>query len=209
MKKNNQPSLKAHQAEIKAPVLLMTDDETLEFETGVVNVIEQAIDAEISKADLIELAGVNLVKMGIDRNPEFWELCRNNLKASVIKSRQITEKTFEGIWTAICQFMLENGDVKKPKAQSKDAVRMDAKREELAKMSIAELEAKGLFAEAGRRKEKAQKEANKVNAEKIKDLVSENLKWAKENLISNLKVMALLKSENGMAQVIALANKQS
>ena len=209
MKNNNQPSLKQHNAEIKKAILLMTDNEVKEFELNVVSVLEQAIDAEVSKVDLLELCGINLIKGEIDRSADYWDLCKNNLKASIVKSRQITEKTFEGYWTAICQFMLENGDIKKPKAQSKDAVRMDAKREELAKMSIAELEAKGLFAEAGRRKEKAQKEADKVNAEKIKDLVSENLKWAKENLISNLKVMALLKSENGMAQVIALANKQS
>ena len=209
MKQNTQPSLKAHNSEIKKAILLMTDNEVKEFELNVVSVLEQAIDAEISKADLLELCAVNLIKGEIDRSPEYWDLCKNNLKASIVKSRQITEKTFEGYWTAICQFMLENGDVKKPKAQGKDAQRMDAKRTKIENMSDAELEAQGMFKELGARKEKALKDANKVNAEKIKEQVAENLKWAKENLISQLAVMAFLKTEIGLAQVIALAKKQS
>ena len=209
MKQNTQPSLKAHNSEIKKAILLMTDNEVKEFELNVVSVLEQAIDAEISKADLLELCAVNLIKGEIDRSPEYWDLCKNNLKASIVKSRQITEKTFEGYWTAICQFMLENGDVIKPKAQGKDAQRMSAKRAEVDAMTDAELEKNGMFKELGARKEKQLKEANKVNAEKIKAQVAENLKWAKENLISQLAVMAFLKTEIGLAQVIALAKKQS
>lgn len=204
-----QPSLKLHNAEIKKAILLMSDTETRDFETGVVSVLEQAIDAEVSKADLLELCGVNLIKMGIDRSPDFWDLCKNNLKASIVKSRQITEKTFEGYWTAIGQFMLENGDVKKPKAQGKDAQRMDAKRTKIENMSDAELEAQGMFKELGARKEKKAKADAKADAEKNKVKISENTAWAKENLVSNFALMAFLKSENGLAQVIALAKKQS
>jgi hypothetical protein len=207
--KNNQPSLKQHNAEIKKAILLMTDNEVKEFELNVVSVLEQAIDAEISKADLLELCAVNLIKGEIDRSADYWDLCKNNLKASIVKSRQITEKTFEGYWTAICQFMLENGDIKKPKAQGKDAQRMSAKRAEVDAMSDAELEKNGMFKELGARKEKQLKEANKVNAEKIKAQVADNLIYAKKHLISNLALMSFLKTENGLAQVIALAKKSS
>jgi len=207
--KNNQPSLKQHNAEIKKAILLMTDNEVKEFELNVVSVLEQAIDAEISKADLLELCAVNLIKGEIDRSADYWDLCKNNLKASIVKSRQITEKTFEGYWTAICQFMLENGDIKKPKAQGKDAQRMSAKRAEVDAMSDAELEKNGMFKELGARKEKQLKEANKVNAEKIKAQVADNLIYAKKHLISNLALMSFLKTENGLAQVIALAKKYS
>ena len=206
MKNNIQPSLKAHNSEIKKAILLMTETETKEFELNVVSVLEQALDTEIKKADLLELCAINLIKIGIARSPEFWDLSKNNLKASVIKSRQITEKTFEGYWTAISLYMFENGEVVKPKATSADAVRKAEKRAEIDKMSIAELEKKSMFKEIGARKEKQAKDLKKENDDKIKDKISENLAFAKENLISNLALMAFLKNPSNLEKVIKLAN---
>ena len=52
--KNNQPSLKAHNSEIKKAILLMTDNEVKEFELNVVSVLEQAIDASFDRRHALD-----------------------------------------------------------------------------------------------------------------------------------------------------------
>jgi hypothetical protein len=178
------------------------------FESGVVNLALQSIDA-LGQADaLVVDSATNLARLfGTEPSVETWEGAQDLFIDSLMGARKITEKTAKNIWYQITKVMEVNFELVKPKATSKDAKRMTEKRQAIEAMTDAELEKAGMLVELAKRKEKALKETNKAHIASLKEQVKANKEWLAENVAHNHALMAYLK--NNLDKVIALAKKSS
>ena len=180
------------------------------FETGVINLALQSIDSLKQADELIVDSATNLAHLlGTEPSVETWEGAQDLFIESLMGARKITEKTAKNIWYQICKVMEVNYALTKPKAQSKDAKRMNEKRQAIDAMSDAELESAGMFKELGARKEKALKDANKAHIASVKEQVKANKVWLEENMAHDHALMAWIKNGDNLAKVKALAKKSS
>jgi hypothetical protein len=178
------------------------------FETEVINLAIQSIDA-LGQADaLVVDSATNMARLfGTEPSVETWEGAQDLFIESLMGARKITEKTAKNIWYQITKVMEVNFELVKPKAKSKDAKRMNEKRQAIEAMSEAELQKAGMLVELAKRQEKKLKETNKAHIETLKAQVKANKEWLNENVAHNHALMAYLK--NNLDKVIALAKKSS
>ena len=171
MSKEIKPSLKKAKAEVKKAVLVLTSSQSQLVDESV-SLIERVYDEEVgytmTRGKLIGLIAEKFAElMGTEPSFELWNLGKNSIMNPILSARGIDEKSFNSnIWDSVTTYCENEFNLVKPKSISADAERQAKRRAELAKMSIAELEAKGLFKEAGARKEKEAKE--KVDKENEK-----------------------------------------
>ena len=168
---SNKPSLKKAKAEVKKATLVLTSSQSQLVDESV-SLIERVYDEEVgytmTRGKLIGLIADKFAEIvGTEPSYELWNLSKESIMNPVLKARGIDEKSFNSnIWDSVTTYAENEYGLVKPKSRSAEAERQAKRREELAKMSIAELEAKGLFKEAGARKEKELKE--KVDKENEK-----------------------------------------
>lgn len=171
MSKEIKPSLKKAKAEVKKAVLVLTSSQSQLVDESV-SLIERVYDEEVgytmTRGKLIGLIAEKFAElMGTEPSFELWNLGKNSIMNPILSARGIDEKSFNSnIWDSVTTYCENEFNLVKPKSISAEAERQAKRRAELAKMSIAELEAKGLFKEAGARKEKELKE--KVDKENEK-----------------------------------------
>lgn len=171
MSQEKKPSLKKAKQEVKKAILVLSSNQSQLVDESV-SLIERVYDEEVgytkTRGELISLIADKFAKiMGTNPSFELWNLGKNSIMNPILKARGIDEKSFNSnIWDSVTTYCEKTYLLVKPKSKSADAERQAKRREELAKMSIAELEAKGLFKEAGARKEKELKE--KVDKENEK-----------------------------------------
>jgi len=171
MSQEKKPSLKKAKQEVKKAILVLSSNQSQLVDESV-SLIERVYDEEVgytkTRGELISLIADKFAKiMGTNPSFELWNLGKNSIMNPILKARGIDEKSFNSnIWDSVTTYCEKTYLLVKPKSKSADAERQAKRREELAKMSIAELEAKGLFKEAGVRKEKEAKE--KVDKENEK-----------------------------------------
>lgn len=171
MSQDKKPSLKKAKAEVKKALLVLTSSQSQLVDESV-SLIERVYDEEVgytmTRGKLIGLIAEKFAEIvGTEPSYPLWNLAKESIMNPVLSARGIDEKSFNSnIWDSVTTYAENEYGLVKPKSKSVDAERQAKRREELAKMSIAELEAKGLFKEAGARKEKEAKE--KVNKENEK-----------------------------------------
>ena len=171
MSQENKVSLKKAKQEVKKALLVLSANQSQLVDESV-SLIERVYDEEVgyskTRGELISLIAEKFAGI-VGTNPTYalWNLAKESIMNPVLKARGIDEPSFNSnIWNSVTTYCEKEFLLVKPKSVSADAERQAKRREELAKMSIAELEAKGLFREAGARKEKEAKE--KVNKENEK-----------------------------------------
>jgi len=168
---SNKPSLKKAKAEVKKATLVLTSSQSKLVDESV-SLIERVYDEEVgytmTRGKLIGLIADKFAEIvGTEPSYELWNLSKDSIMNPVLSARGIDEKSFNSnIWDSVTTYAENEYGLVKPKSKSAEAERQAKRRAELAKMSIAELEEKGLFREAGARKEKELKE--KVDKENEK-----------------------------------------
>jgi len=171
MSQEKKPSLKKAKQEVKKALLVLSSNQSQLVDESV-SLIERVYDEEVgytkTRGELISLIADKFAKiMGTNPSFELWNLGKNSIMNPILKARGIDEKSFNSnIWDSVTTYCEKTYLLVKPKSVSAEAERQAKRRAELAKMSIAELEEKGLFKEAGARKEKELKE--KVDKENEK-----------------------------------------
>jgi hypothetical protein len=171
MSQEKKPSLKKAKQEVKKAILVLSSNQSQLVDESV-SLIERVYDEEVgytmTRGKLIGLIAEKFAGIvGINPTYALWNLAKESMMNPVLSARGIDEKSFNSnIWDSVTTYAENEYGLVKPKSVSADAERQAKRREELAKMSIAELEAKGLFKEAGARKEKEAKE--KVDKENEK-----------------------------------------
>jgi len=171
MSQEKKPSLKKAKQEVKKALLVLSSNQSKLVDESV-SLIERVYDEEVgytmTRGKLIGLIADKFAEIvGTEPSYELWNLSKESIMNPVLKARGIDEKSFNSnIWDSVTTYAENEYGLVKPKSRSAEAERQAKRREELAKMSIAELEAKGLFKEAGARKEKEAKE--KVDKENEK-----------------------------------------
>jgi hypothetical protein len=171
MSQEKKPSLKKAKQEVKKAILVLSSNQSQLVDESV-SLIERVYDEEVgytkTRGELISLIAEKFAGI-VGTNPTYalWNLAKESIMNPVLSARGIDEPSFNSnIWNSVTTYCEKEFLLIKPKSVSADAERQAKRREELAKMSIAELEEKGLFKEAGARKEKEAKE--KVNKENEK-----------------------------------------
>jgi hypothetical protein len=171
MSQEKKPSLKKAKQEVKKAILVLSSSQSQLVDESV-SLIERVYDEEVgytkTRGELISLIADKFAEIvGTEPSYELWNLSKESIMNPVLKARGIDEPSFNSnIWNSVTTYCEKEFLLVKPKSVSAEAERQAKRRAELAKMSIAELEEKGLFKEAGARKEKELKE--KVDKENEK-----------------------------------------
>lgn len=176
------------------------------------NLVNGLIDAEnkLFEGDtLMQTCALGLAKhFGVTPSYEYWEATRKAFVASYMaRSKASNEESAERSWQRLCKRMEKECELYKPKAPTKDASRMSAKRaEEQAKMMaipdsqllelVAEYKAQDNFKDA----EKCKKELERRAKEKNKG-VDAQVKEMKDDIkkrLAKVTDLALLKKISAM-----------
>lgn len=194
--KNVKQSLKAQKAEITKPVFILSTEQTLALEQGVILPLEQICDNDKNSSELKHLIADNLAKiLGTNPSYELWNTCHDNSEKAVIVSRKIEESSFKNIWASIVKLLEIKYDLVKPKSKSSSAIRKAESRAKANKFEgIADADLVKLFGAEGKvelaKRELALEKAKEtLEIQRQKDLLSD----------FNAKIKELVKSEPAFA----------
>jgi hypothetical protein len=171
------------------------------------NLVNGLIDAEnkLFEGDtMLQTCALGLAKhFGVNPSYEYWTATRDAFVASYLaRSKASNDESAERAWQRLCKRMAKECGLEKPKAPSKDASRMSAKRaEEQAKMQaipdsqllelIAEYKAQDNFRDADKCKKEVERRAKEKN--KSLDVQVKEMKEDIKKRLSKVTDLALLK----------------
>ena len=125
MSKENKPSLKKSQKEIKAPALVLTSDEYKQLHENVIIPFEVAIDNKRNNDELFSSIAKNLIALyGLKPSYAMFMLCRDESEKALMNSKNITKETFKNhYWKYVREFLEVTEGFEFPKSTSESAIK--------------------------------------------------------------------------------------
>ena len=137
MLKENQPSLKKAQSEVKKAVRTLTKDEYSELHNLVILPLEQAVDNQLNNDKLFFDISQNLISMfGLTPKYDIYILFRDETQKAILQSKKITSDTFKNhYWKYVREFLTGTDGFVFPKSESVDAIKKQAQREKAKELT--------------------------------------------------------------------------